>query len=175
MSARRILVAGIGNVFLGDDGIGVEVARRLLERPWPPGVDVRDFGIRGFDLACALCDGPDAAVLVDAVSRGMPPGTLFVLDAGDAAGTGAGALDGHTLDPMAVLALARRLGELPARVLVVGCQPEDFGPPDEGRLGLSAPVAAAVDGAAALVADVVDALRAGRPIGEPSPAAGGPA
>ena len=75
-----ILIAGIGNIFFGDDAFGVEVVRRLAARPLPAGVVVKDFGIRGFDLACALQDGYDAVILVDAMQRGAPPGTLHVLE-----------------------------------------------------------------------------------------------
>ena len=80
MSSPRILVAGVGNVFFGDDGFGVEVARRLLERRWPETVTIRDFGIRGLDFAYALLGGYDAAILVDTVRRGRDPGTLYVLE-----------------------------------------------------------------------------------------------
>ena len=75
MSQRNILVAGIGNIFLGDDGFGVEVAQQLVTRQLPEGVRVVDFGIRGFDLAYALLDAPDATILVDAMPRGDPAGT----------------------------------------------------------------------------------------------------
>ena len=76
----RILIAGIGNIFLGDDAFGVEVARRLVRRRLPDGVRVVDFGIRGLDLTYALLDGYEAVILVDAAPRGGPPGTLYVLE-----------------------------------------------------------------------------------------------
>src|SRR4051812_4881918 len=100
--ARRVLIAGVGNIFLGDDAFGVEVAQRLLRRPAREGVKVIDFGIRGLDLTYALLDGWDAVIIVDAASRGQPPGTLFVIepDPDSAAGApGAGLADTHGLDP----------------------------------------------------------------------------
>ena len=120
----RVLVAGIGNVFLGDDGFGVAVAQRMLERGVPAGVRVLDAGIRGFDLACALLEGWDAAILIDAVQRGGPPGTLYVLEP-DPAELEQPAhpelmVATHGMEPLKVLRLARSLGgPLPA-LRVVG-------------------------------------------------------
>lgn len=153
LPARRILVAGIGNIFLGDDGFGVEVAQRLAARPQPPGVDVKDFGVRGMDLMYALGESYDAAVFVDAVPRGADPGTLFVIEPdleGDDVPVG---LDAHGMDPVKVLALARQLGGVPDRVLVVGCEPEVVMTGEEEEIvgGLSEPVLAAVDGAVEMV------------------------
>src|ERR671917_1618519 len=121
-SGRSVLVAGIGNVFLADDGFGVEVARLLAQRELPPGVKVADFGIRGMDLAYELQEDYDAAILVDAVPRGGEPGTLYVIEPDPAQAEGM--LDAHTMDPVRVLGLAKVLGSVPARVLVVGCEPE---------------------------------------------------
>src|SRR3712207_6645350 len=112
--SKRILVAGIGNIFLGDDGFGVEVVRRLAGRELPAGVDVQDFGIRGLDLMYALGDGYDAAVLVDAVPRGEPPGTLSVIEPEPEADDVP--LDAHGMDPAKVLALAQQLGDVPEKV-----------------------------------------------------------
>ena len=152
----RVLVAGIGNVFLGDDGFGVEVARRLSERDVPDGVDVHDFGIRGMDLAYALQDDYDTVVFVDAAQRGERPGTVSLvepeLDLDDVV------LDTHGMDPLRVLALARAMGHVPERVLVVACEPDVVvdGEHDEDLVGeLSAPVSAAVDEAVALVSALV--------------------
>ena len=151
----RVLVAGIGNVFLGDDGFGVEVVRRLDASALPDGVDVEDYGIRGVHLAYDLLDGRwDTVVLVDAVPLDDAPGTLAVLEV-DPSGSGA-AVDAHGMHPAAVLALLHDLGGAIERVLVVGCAPASV----EERMGLSAPVAAAVDEAVRLVAEVVhDAVR----------------
>ncbi|WP_433533115.1 hydrogenase maturation protease [Micromonospora sp. CA-263727] len=157
----RILVAGIGNIFLGDDAFGVEVVRRLRDVLLPPGVDVSDYGIRGMHLAYDLLDGRhDVLVLVDALPLDEPPGTLAVLrvDLDDPGWTlrpadvlDAPAADAHGMDPESVLRLLRGLGGSVDRVLVVGCQPAAL---DE-RMELSAPVAAAVDEAVRTVAGIV--------------------
>jgi hydrogenase maturation protease len=148
----RVLVAGIGNMFFGDDGFGVEVARRLAERGVPAGVDVMDAGIRGFDLAFALLDGYDAAILVDTTSRGGAPGTLYVIEPDSIAGGGRNlAVDTHAMTPDKVLALVRTLGGIPPRLYVVGCEPASFAAGEDVTVGLSSLVAAAVDGAMALV------------------------
>lgn len=160
----RILVAGIGNVFHRDDGFGVEVARRLAGQALPEGVRLVDFGIRGRDMAFELADGYDAAILVDAVSRGEAPGTLYVLDVG-AADTLSGNMttfDGHSPDPSAALAMLRDLGGGPGRILLVGCEPAEMEPRADGAMGLSAPVAAALDGAVETVLALVGRLRSER-------------
>jgi hydrogenase maturation protease len=160
LPARRILVAGIGNIFLGDDGFGVEVAQRLARRPQPPGVEVKDFGVRGMDLMYALGESYDAAVFVDAVPRGAAPGTLFVIEPELDQDDAPMALDAHGMDPVKVLALARQLGGVPDRVLVVGCEPEVIMSGDEEEIvgGLSEPVQAALDGAVELVEELVGEL-----------------
>jgi hydrogenase maturation protease len=148
MNDARVLIAGIGNVFLGDDAFGVEVARRLGERVLPVGVRVVDFGVRGFDLACALIDGYRAAILVDLAGRGGAPGTLYVIEPDVRLDmTAALEVDGHGLEPARVFALAGALGgTLPDRVLIVGCEPERLGEPDgDVSVGLSEAVQAAVD------------------------------
>jgi hydrogenase maturation protease len=152
----RVLVAGIGNVFLGDDGFGVEVVRRLAARGVPAGVHVMDAGIRGFDLAFTLLDGYDTAILIDTTSRGGAPGTLYVIEPAPADARDA-AVETHGMAPHKVLALVQALGGAPPRMFVVGCEPGTFGDDDVLAPGLSAPVAAAVDGAVALV----DSLLAG--------------
>lgn len=147
----RVLVAGIGNIFLGDDGFGVEVAHRLAERSWPPEVCVRDFGIRGVHLAYELSGGGyDAAVLVDAIGRGGVPGTVYAIV--PEVGRLEAPADAHDLQPHNVLAMAKTLGGLPPRLLVAGCEPESL----EERIGLSAPVLAAVDNAAAMVCEWIE-------------------
>ena len=155
LSAARVLVAGIGNIFLGDDGFGSAVAQRLAARALPAGVTVRDFGIRGMDLAYELADY-DVAILLDATPRGHEPGTLYVIDAAtDADGTAA--VDTHAMHPVRVLALARALGPLPRRVLVVGCEPASVPDlaSDEIVGELSVVVAAAVESAVAQVEALV--------------------
>ncbi|MGA2353670.1 MAG: hydrogenase maturation protease [Terriglobales bacterium] len=160
--APRILIAGIGNIFLGDDAFGVEVARRLSVREWPQSVRVTDFGIRGYDLAYALLDGYDTTILVDACPRGEPAGTLYVIeiepkDLGSA-NSGSpeeqqGAIEAHSMNPLNVLRLAASMGPL-KRVLLVGCEPGTLGP-EEGQMGLSATVEAAIDDAVKLVETIV--------------------
>ncbi|WP_327731932.1 hydrogenase maturation protease [Streptomyces sp. NBC_00487] len=160
----RTLVAGIGNIFLRDDGFGVETARRLSERDQPEHVEVVDIGVRGVHLAYQLLDGYDALVLVDATARGEAPGTLYVIEhevAGPSPAPGAPALDGHRMTPDTVLALLGTLcagtgGRPPRRVLVVGCEPASV---DEG-IGLSAPVSDAVPEAVRLIEEL---LRNGEP------------
>ena len=159
-SGRRVVVAGVGNVFLGDDGFGVEVAQRLARRRLPPAVDVSDFGIRGMDLAYAL-QSYEAVVFVDAAPRGEAPGTISVvepeLDLEEVA------IDTHGMDPVRVLGLAHALGRVPPRVLVVACEPERVvdGQHDEDLVGeLSAPVRAAVEAAVPVVESLVAELAA---------------
>jgi len=156
--AHRILVAGIGNVFLGDDGFGVALAGRLARRELPPGVDVVDFGIRGMDLAYALGDGYDAALLLDAAPRGAAPGTLSVIE--PEVEDGEVAIDAHGMDPVKVLALARALGGTPPRTLVVACEPQTRMSGDDPDLvaDLSEPVRAALDEGVRLVMSVLDEL-----------------
>lgn len=170
-ASARVLVAGIGNVFLGDDAFGVEVAQRLLRRRLPDGVCVVDFGIRGFDLAFALQDGYRAVILVDALPRGETPGTLTVLepDLAEWVELGAGddpeaAVETHAMDPVKVLRLARTMGGLAGtstRVLVVGCEPAEYGEDEHGNIGLSVPVAAVVEDAITMVESLVETLLCG--------------
>lgn len=154
----RVLVAGIGNVFLGDDGFGVALADRLARRELPPGVEVVDYGIRGMDLAFAMQEGYDAVVLLDATPRGQAPGTLYVIEADDDAGEAV--VDAHGMHPVKVLALARALGGSPPRTFVVGCEPQTrMGVEDEDIVAqLSEPVLAALDPAVALVRSLLDDL-----------------
>ncbi|MEU0249069.1 hydrogenase maturation protease [Streptomyces sp. NPDC006235] len=162
MSAR-LLVAGVGNIFLADDAFGPEVIRALDQRPLPPEVRVRDFGIRGMDLAYALLDGYDTAVLVDAAVRGHEPGTLSLIepDLPDRASAGAPP-EAHGMDPAKVLALAAHLGGEPLpRVLVLACEPELRAPADEDIApGISATVREAVGRAVAALHAMVPVLLA---------------
>jgi hydrogenase maturation protease len=156
--APRLLIAGIGNIFLGDDGFGVEVVRRLASRSLPAHVLVVDFGIRGFDLACALVDGYGGAILIDAIHRGGPPGTLYVIEPEvPAEGAVPSGLEAHGLDPVRVLGLTRAMGEVCPWLRLVGCEPLTFGSAEEPRMELSAPVQAAIDEAVRLVESLVRA------------------
>jgi hydrogenase maturation protease len=152
----RMLIAGVGNIFLGDDGFGAEVARRLAAADLPDWVRVADYGISGMHLAYDLAEGYEITVLVDASPRGGEPGTVYVLevDAGGPPAAGESALlDAHGTQPDVVFRLLGLLGADAGRVLVVGCEPASV---DEG-IGLSAPVAAAVDEAVRVVLDLVRA------------------
>lgn len=155
----RILVAGIGNVFMGDDGFGVALASRVARRALPPGVEVVDYGIRGMDLAYAL-EAYDTVVLLDATPRGEPPGTLYVIE--PELEDIEGSPDAHGMDPVTVLALARTLGSSVPRTLVVGCEPQTVMTGEESDVvaELSAPVRAALDEGAALVASLLEELTA---------------
>ena len=157
--SRRILVAGVGNVFLGDDGFGVEVVRRLVGRGLPEGVEVVDFGIRGMDLAYALQGDYEAVVFVDATPRGERPGTVYLIE--PEIEEGEAMLDTHGMDPVKVIKLSRALGARPTRTLVVGCEPqvvvsgEDY---DDMIMELSEPVRAAAEEAVKLVESLVEEI-----------------
>lgn len=161
----RTLVACLGNIFLSDDGFGVEVARRLARYDLPDGVRVTDYGIRGMHLAYDLAEGFDSTILVDATQRGGQPGTVYLIEP-DPASPGAAPdgdtsammarmslLNAHGMQPDLVLSLAGTLGADAGRVLVVGCEPATL----EDGIGLSAPVAAAVDDAVRMVTKLVTA------------------
>jgi hydrogenase maturation protease len=157
--SRRILIAGVGNVFLGDDGFGVEVVRRLAGRGLPEGVEVVDFGIRGMDLAYALQGDYEAVVFVDATPRGERPGTVYLIEP-EIEEDGEVTLDTHGMDPARVIKLSRALGARPTRTLVVGCEPqvvsgEDY---DDMIMELSEPVRAAVEEAVKLVESLVEEI-----------------
>ncbi|MEV5953294.1 hydrogenase maturation protease [Streptomyces sp. NPDC051987] len=158
----RLLVAGVGNIFLGDDAFGPEVVRALERRPLPPGAQVRDFGIRGMDLAYSLLDGWPVVVLVDAAVRGERPGTLSLVEPDRPGRRPAAPPEAHGMDPATVLALAAHLGEEPLpRVLVLACEPGEPPRGDEDIApGLSAPVRDAVERAVTALHDLVPVLLA---------------
>ena len=147
----RTLVAGVGNVFLRDDAFGVEVVRLLAERPQPPGVQVRDYGIRGVHLAYELLNGYDLFVLVDAAPRGEAPGTVTVLEVDLPGPDALPVIDAHSLTPDAIFRLLSSLGGHPGRSLVVACEPAEV---DEG-MGLSDPVREALPHAVRVVEEIV--------------------
>lgn len=149
-----VLVAGVGNVFFGDDGFGVAVAERMAGEPWPDDVHVVDVGIRTIHLAYQLLDGYDALILVDAVESEEPPGTLVLLDLAEAPVAGA-RHDPHGVDPSSVVGLVEELGGQVRQVLLVGCAPATT----EG-MGLSPAVAGSLDDAVALVRRAVGMVRA---------------
>ena len=159
--SQCILVAGIGNIFLQDDGFGVEVAKRLADSELPEGVKVADFGIRGVHLAYEMLDGGyDTTILIDATPRGEAPGTVYLIepDLDNIDAQQSASMDAHSMDPQVVFATLKSLGGSPRRVLIVGCEPLVI---DDG-IGLSEPVGRAVEEAVRLVHSVVDNLAAER-------------
>lgn len=161
MSASdRILVAGIGNIFLGDDAFGVEVVKELTRSELPEGVNAVDFGICGYDLAYAIMDGYAATVLVDATARGNAPGTLYLIELDP---EGLAKLeevpDGHSLGPVQVLRLVQSLGGEIRQLYLVGCEPAVL-ETEDGEISLSESVRAAVPEAVGMIRTLVNDLRA---------------
>ena len=154
-----ILIAGIGNIFLGDDGFGVEVARRMLSRPQRNEVRIADFGIRGFDLAYALQDGYATTILVDAYPHGERPGTVTIIepDLDQLSAAASDFVQPHAMNPMNVLRMAKAMSGEANRILLVGCEPLNLGG-DEGHIGLSETVEAAVNEAIRQIDLVVNQL-----------------
>jgi hydrogenase maturation protease len=162
---RSILVAGVGNAWLRDDGFGGEVARRLAERELPSGVSVMDAGTGGLDLAYEVMRGYDALVILDVSKQGGEPGTLYVMEPDEDSVQG-GIEDGevinpHGMDPQTVLRFVKSIGAWPGRVVVIACEPADV---QEIGWGLSAEVLDAVDRAVDLVLETVGELRSGAPV-----------
>lgn len=164
---KRVLVAGVGNVFLGDDAFGVEVVRELLRRPAEAHVTVRDFGTRGLDLAYTLVDGFDALLLIDSLQRGHAPGTLTVLEPDFEPRQPTEELlgPGHGVDPCRVFGLVRALGGSVPTTRLLGCEPADFGSDEQPMLELSPPVREAVARALPLIDQLLLELCAGPPKG----------
>jgi hydrogenase maturation protease len=159
---RSILIAGVGNAWLRDDGFGGEVARRLSERQLPDGVSVMDAGTGGLDLAYEVMRGYDALVILDVSQQGGAPGTLYVMEPDEESVT-SGIEDGdvinpHAMDPQTVLRFVKSVGAWPGRVVVIACEPGDV---QEMGWGLSEEVRAAVQRAVELVVETVDELRSG--------------
>lgn len=152
---KRILIAGIGNIFFGDDAFGCEVISELSRRHLPPEVCINDFGIRSYDLACALTKEYEAVILVDAAPRGQPPGTLYLIepDRDELQRLAPATPDGHSLDPVSALQLTQLFGGCTGRLFLVGCEPAVL-QTDDGAMGLSAPVREAVPRAI----DLIDSL-----------------
>jgi hydrogenase maturation protease len=161
LARPRILVAGIGNIFLGDDAFGVEVVKRMSGRSFPSDVRIADYGIRGLDLAYALQDGYETTVLVDACPRGQEPGTLYVVEpdlkALDDSATPPAMVEGHGMNPMNVLLMAKAMNVPLKRILLVGCEPATLGG-EEGYMGLSRQVEAAVDEAIKVLESLIENL-----------------
>jgi hydrogenase maturation protease len=156
---KQILVAGVGNAWLRDDGFGSEVTKSLSERQLPAGVEVMDFGSGGLDLAYEVMRGYDALILIDSSRQGEAPGTLYVMEA-DEKDVEGGIEDGqmidpHGMDPRTVLRFVKYVGGWPGRVLVVACEPEVV---DDVGFGLSDPVKASVAQAVEVVLETVEEL-----------------
>jgi hydrogenase maturation protease len=150
-----ILIAGVGNIFFGDDAFGSEVARRLAQRSLPENVQVVDFGIRGLDLVYALLNGYDGVILIDATTRGGTPGTLYVIEPDlSELGKSNAEMETHGMDPLRVLALAHNMGADLKKARVVGCEPVTL-EHEDGYIGLSPQVAAAVEQAIGIVESLI--------------------
>ncbi len=162
-SLRSILIAGVGNSWLRDDGFGGEVARRLSGLELPAGVSVMDAGTGGLDLAYEVMRGYDALIILDVSPQGGEPGTLYVMEPDEASVPGAiedgDVINPHAMDPQTVLRFVRSVGAWPGKVVVIACEPEEV---SEMGWGLSAQVSEAVQRAVALVLETVEELRAGR-------------
>jgi len=158
-SSHKILVAGIGNIFMGDDAFGSEVARRLTNELWPPEVRVTDFGIRSYDLAYALMEGYDVTILVDATSRQQPPGTVYLieLDLSQLDHLDETMADAHSMSPVKVLQMLRTFGSSPGRLYLVGCEPAIL-EVEDGEIGLSKIVEASIPRAIELIKSLVNDL-----------------
>jgi hydrogenase maturation protease len=153
----RILVAGIGNIFMGDDAFGVEVVNELSRRKLPGEVLVRDFGIRSYDLAYAMMDGYDVMILVDATPQGQPPGTIYLIepDLGGLDNLEDEAVNAHSMNPVRVLQMLRAFGTRPGPLYLAGCEP---GILETEEIGLSEPVRAAIPQAVAMIESLIDEL-----------------
>jgi hydrogenase maturation protease len=156
---KQILVAGVGNAWLRDDGFGAEVAKALSERPLPPGVQVMDFGSGGLDLAYEVMRGYDALILIDVTRQGEAPGTLYVMEAKEEDVEGriedGQMIDPHGMDPQTVLRFVKYVGGWPGRVFVVACEPETV---EDVGFGLSEPVKASVGRAVEVVLETLEEL-----------------
>ena len=155
----KILVAGIGNIFLGDDAFGSEVARRLMSERLPPEVRVIDFGIRTYDLAFAMMEGYDVTILVDITVQGHPPGTVYLIepDLNQLDQLDANLADAHSMNPARVLQMLRRFGNSSGKLYLVGCEPAIL-EVEDGQIGLSETVEKSVPQAIEWVKTLVDDL-----------------
>jgi hydrogenase maturation protease len=157
--SKRVLVAGVGNIFLGDDAFGSEVARKLSQRALPSEVEVNDYGTCSYDLAYAMMGDYEATILVDATSRGQLPGTVYLIepDLDGLDDLDSAVANGHSMNPVGVLQMVRSLGCRPRRLYLVGCEPAALDS-DEGVIGLSESVQAAVPRAIELIESLVSDL-----------------
>ena len=155
----KILVAGIGNIFLGDDAFGSEVARRLTNETLPGEVRVTDFGVRSYDLVYAMMEEYDVTIFVDITSQSQPPGTLYLIepDLNQLDQLDEKMADAHSMNPVRVLQMLRTFGSSPKKLYLVGCEPAIL-EVEDGEIGLSESVEAAVPQAIELIKSLVDDL-----------------
>ena len=159
--SHRILIAGIGNIFFGDDAFGPRLVRELSRRQWPNEVEIVDFGIRGIDLAFALLDDYRAAIFVDATSQGGEPGALYLIEVDDETRDGGVArVETHNIDPVQVLSTVKAYGGTPPPLWVVGCEPASLESESGDVLQLSAPVEASIAAAIEMVESLVSRILA---------------
>jgi hydrogenase maturation protease len=156
---KRMMVAGVGNMFMKDDGFGAEVVKRMRECELPEGVEICDFGTGGLKLAYDLMKGYDGLILVDSSPRNEEPGTLYVIEPEpeefDADLENGGPIDPHGADPATVLRFVKAIGSWPGKILIIGCEPQNV---DEFEVGLSEPVMQAVNGAVKLVEEAIEEI-----------------
>ena len=153
---KRVMIAGIGNMFMKDDGFGSAVVKKIMNRQLPEGVEVKDFGTSGLKLAYDLMKGYDALIFLDASARGEKPGTLYVIEPNESDFSNdleqGGPIDPHGADPVTVLRFVKSIGSWPGKVVVVACEPESV---DEFEIGLSEPVDSAIDPAVEMVEEII--------------------
>jgi hydrogenase maturation protease len=168
---KRVLVAGIGNIFFGDDAFGCEVAKELAQRSLPEGVRITDFGIRSYDLAYAIMDNYDATILIDATPRGSQPGTVYLIepDLNTLDQSSDEVVNAHSMNPVRVLQMVRSLGGTPRALYVVGCEPAVL-EPEEGQIGLSEPVQRAIAPAIEMIEKLIADLLSGKTAANPEAA-----
>jgi hydrogenase maturation protease len=156
---NKILVAGIGNIFLGDDAFGSEVARRLMDESLPAEVQVKDFGIRSYDLAYAMMDGYEITILIDITLREEAPGTVYLIepDLNHLGPFDEKAVDAHSMNPVRALQMLQSLGGAPGKLFLIGCQPAIL-EVEDGQIELSEPVKKAVPKAIELLKSLINDL-----------------
>ena len=158
---KRVMIAGVGNMFMKDDGFGGAVIKNILHKQFPEGVEVKDFGMGGLKLAYDLMKGYDGLILLDASPRGEPPGTLYVIEPDesdfDADLEKGGPIDPHGADPVTILRFVKSIGAWPGKVTIVACEPETV---DNFEIGLSDSVNASIDKAGEMVEDIIKEIYA---------------
>ncbi len=156
---KRVMIAGIGNMFMKDDGFGSAVVKRIANKQFPEGVEVKDFGTSGLKLAYDLMKGYDGLIFIDASARGEKPGTLYVIEPNESDFSHdleeGGPIDPHGADPVTVLRFVKSIGSWPGKVTIVACEPESV---DEFEIGLSDPVNLAIDQAVEMVEEIINEI-----------------